>query len=107
MSDGDARAKHDKIIALLNDKQKARLEAIGLPQSASSTGPGSGTGSHCMTGAGMPGMSGCGAAAMSEESQNPFQHDAEGKAVKSLRGRLTSKGTASKADTPKSPAPKS
>jgi len=52
-----------------------------------------------------PGMMGSGAAPGQDENHNPFQQDAEGKAVKSLRERLASKATAPKAETPKGSPP--
>jgi len=88
MSYYDAKAKHDRLMAVLNENQKARLEAIGIPQPAGSGGPG------MMGGGAAPG------------DQNPFQQDAEGKAVKSLRERLASKGTSPKAETSKAPPAK-
>ena len=96
MSNDDARAKYDRLAAVLNENQKGRLEAIGLPLTAPSDGPGS-------TGP-MPGMGHEDAAA--KQDQNPFQKDAEGKAVKSLRERFAPKGTAPKAETPKTPPAK-
>jgi hypothetical protein len=107
MSDDDAKAKHDQLMAVLNENQKARLEAIGLPQPARSGGPGMGPDMPGMGGA-MPGMAAgsSGAAPKQDENQNPFQQDAEAKAVKSLRERLASKGTAPKAETPKAPPAK-
>ena len=105
MSDDDAKAKHDRLMAVLNENQKARLEAIALPQPARSGGPGMGGHKPGM----YPGMPGCpmmGGGAPPTPDQNPFQQDAEGKAVKSLRERLASKGTAPKAETPKAPPAK-
>ncbi len=97
MSDNDARAKRNQLAALLNENQKARLNAIELPPPESSGGPGSGPG--------MPGMSG-GAAPKQDEPQNPFQDEAKGKALKSLRERLGPKATAPKAETSKAPPAK-
>lgn len=89
MSDDDAQAKHDQLMAVVNENQKARLEAIGLPQPARSDGPGMMSASPSLY-----------------NDKNPFRQDAEGKAVKSLRERLVSKGTAPKAETPKAPPAK-
>jgi hypothetical protein len=105
MSDDDAKAKRDQLMAVLNENQKARLEAIGLPQPARSGGPGMGPGMPGMDG-GMPGMMGGAAAPKQDEDQNPFQQDAEGKALKSLRERLASKGAAPKPEAPKAPPAK-
>ena len=105
MSDDQAKAKHDQLMAMLNETQKARLDAIGLPRPARGGGPGMGGGMPGM-GGGMPGMMGAGAAPKQDEDQNPFQQDAEGKAVKSLRDRLAPKGAAPKAEAPKASPPK-
>jgi hypothetical protein len=104
MSDDDAKAKHDRLMAVLNENQKARLEAIGRLQPAPSGGPGM----TCpMTGAPMPAMMMSGGPGPTpDQDQNPFQQDAEGKALKSLRERLASKGAAPKAETPKGSPPK-
>jgi hypothetical protein len=110
MSDDQAKAKHDQLMAMLNETQKARLDAIGLPRPARGGMPGMGGGMPGMGGGmsgGPPmGMMGGGAAPKQDEDQNPFQQDAEGKAVKALRDRLASKGAAPKVETPKAPPPK-
>jgi len=101
MSDDDAKAKHDQLMALLNENQKARLKAIELPQPA-----GGGPGICPMTGKAKParpGMMGAGPPGWEDESQNPFQQDAEGRAVKSLHERLASKMTAPEAETSEVP----
>jgi len=103
MSDDQAKAKHDQLMAMLNETQKARLEAIGLPRPARGGGTGMGGG---MSGGPPMGMMGGGAAPKQDEDRNPFQQDAEGKAVKALRDRLASKGAAPKVETPKAPPPK-
>jgi hypothetical protein len=92
MSDDDAQAKHDQLVEALSQNQMACLQAIELPQPAPEGG--------------MPGMMGSGASSNQDKDQNPFQQDAEGKAVKSLRERLASKGTAPKAETSKAPPAK-
>ena len=108
MSDDDANAKRDQLMAVLDENQKARVEAIGLPRPAPSDGPGMGAEMPGMAGGmpGGPGMMGGEAAPGEDENQNPFQQDAEGKAVKSLRQRLASKAAAPKAETPKPPPAK-
>ncbi len=77
MTDDDARAKNEQILSALDEDQKARLEAIGLPRRARS-GPGrpedAGPG-----GIGRPADS---------ESTNPFAQEVEAKALNSLRERL-------------------
>ena len=106
MSDDDAKAKHDQLMAVLNENQKARLKAIELPQPAFRGGPGA----ICpLTGKpkpALPGTMGIGPPGWEDDSQNPFQLDAEGKAVKSLHERLASKVTAPQAETPKAPPTK-
>jgi hypothetical protein len=103
MSDDDAKAKHDQLMAVLNENQKARLKAIELPQ------PG-GPGAICpMTGKPKPAVPGtreAGTPFWEDENQNPFQQGAGGKAVKSLHERLASKVTAPEAETPKAPPTK-
>jgi hypothetical protein len=97
MSDNDARAKRNQLARLFDENQKARLNAIDLAPPQPSMDPDAAPG--------MPGMSG-GAAPKQDKDQNPFQQDAQGKSLKSLRERLASKGTAPKAETPKSPPAK-
>jgi hypothetical protein len=92
MSDNDAKAKQDQLLAALDEDQKARLAAVGISQPE--------------VGGGMPGMMCGGCPSNQGENPNPFQQDAKGKALKSLRERLVSKGTAPKADTPKAPPAK-
>jgi len=108
MSDDDAKAKRDQLMAVLDVNQKARVEAIGLPRPAPSDGPGMGAEMPGMAGGmpGGPGMMGGEAAPEQDEKQNPFQQDAEGKAVKSLRQRLAPKATPPKTETPKPPPAK-
>ncbi len=98
ISEKDAGAKRNQLAGLLNDNQKAQMNAIDLPPpEASSPGPD--------TAPGMPGGGGM-AAPQQEQKQNPFQQDVEGKALKSLRERLASKGAAPKSETPKAPPAK-
>lgn len=96
LSDDQAKAKRSQLLAVLTENQLDRLDAIAIPLSASSGGPGK-------TGPLMPGVPGPGSgdAAKQDEKQNPFLEDAEGEAIKSLRERLASKKTASKVETPK------
>ena len=91
MSDDDAKAKQDKILAALDDGQKARLELVALPRPTRGRpgGPGG-------PGAGGPGGAGGG---RQEEPANPFAQETEAKSLKTLRDRLTPKG----ADDRKSP----
>jgi hypothetical protein len=75
MSDDDAKAKHDEILTLLDDGQKARLEAISLPRRRPG-GPG-----------GPPGAGGREGARPAEDA-NPFLEEANAQAISSLRERL-------------------
>lgn len=89
MSDDDAKAKQELILAVLDDEQEGRLNAIGLPRPTGGMG-GGGMGGP---GGGMGGMGGGGQA-----PENPFQQETEGKALASLRQKLG-------AETPAAEAP--
>jgi hypothetical protein len=108
LSSDEAKAKRNKLMAALNEKQKASLAAIGLPQPAHSAAPAaaSETSSCCGGHSGGSCPTGGEAAAKQDENQNPFQKDEASKAVKSLRERLASKTVALKTDAPKVEAPK-
>jgi len=73
MSDGDAQAKHDELLALLDDDQKARLKAIGLPRG-------------CPCGEGGP-PGGMGSPERAEDA-NPFQEEANAEVLAKLRERF-------------------
>jgi hypothetical protein len=79
MSDDAAKAKHDEILALLEDAQKSQLDAIGLPRPQRGAGGGSG---------GPP----------PAPPANPFQDELNGAALKNLRQRFG-------AEAPKSESP--
>jgi len=68
MSDDDAQAKHDEILALLDDDQKSRLNAISLPR-------------------GRPGWPG----GEQDPDANPFQQEANSQALTTLRDRFAPK----------------
>ncbi len=68
LSDEDAQAKHDAILAALDDAQKSQLDAIGLPRPARS-------------GRGVP---------PSAPPANPFQDEQTGGSLQRLRARFTS-----------------
>lgn len=78
LSDDDAQAKHDAILTLLDDEQKARLEKIGLPRPP--RGMGGGPGGSGGPGGGMGGPP--------AEAENPFTGETESQALASLRTRL-------------------
>ena len=90
MSDADAKQTIGKIVALLDEKQNARLKAIDLPRA--STGGGGGA---------KP-AAGAAKGAKADAEENPFKRQTEGHALKSLRERTASKGDAGKAP-PKKP----
>jgi hypothetical protein len=70
--DEEAQAKHDEILALLDDGQKLHLEAISLPRAAR----------------GGPGGGGPGGGGPPAEPDNPFQDEATSQALASLRQRF-------------------
>ncbi|MCY2994945.1 MAG: hypothetical protein NTY19_44855 [Planctomycetota bacterium] len=79
LSDDDAKAKREEILAVLDEAQKAKIDGIGLPRQAraqSSGGP------------------------APTPPANPFSQPTEAKALSSLSGKLTPKKDAT------SPAPK-
>lgn len=80
MSDDDAKAKQDAIMALLDDAQKSQLDAIGLPRPP--RGPGGGS----------PG------GPAKQAPANPFQDETAGKSLQSLRDRFAAKEA--KSDSP-------
>ena len=84
MSDDDAQAKHDAILALLDDAQKPQLDAVGLPRPQRGAGGGPG---------GPP----------KEAPANPFQDETNAKSLQNLRERFAGKEASS--DTA-APAPK-
>ena len=74
MSDDDAQTGHDAILALFDDDQKSRLDAISLPRRRSGgRGPG---------GPGGPG------GGEEDEDANPFQEESSAQAVTHLRERF-------------------
>jgi hypothetical protein len=113
MSDDEAKAKHDKLLAIFTDAQKERFESIGLPRPAGPAGGGGmmGMGGMMGKGGGMPGMGGGmmgkggSGGPKQDQDQNPFQQEATDKALKSLRDRLIAKGGAEK-PKPDAVAPK-
>lgn len=82
MSDDDAQAKHDEILALLDDDQKSRLDAISLPRGRPGGSGGSGRGGP--GGSGGPG----GPGGEQDPDANPFQQEASSQALTTLRDRF-------------------
>jgi hypothetical protein len=85
LSDDAAKEKHEAILAVLDDAQKAQVDSIGLPR-PSRGGPGG-------PGAGGPGGPG---GSRPEPKPNPFQQETEGKSLASLRAKLGAQGDAAK-----------
>jgi hypothetical protein len=79
LSDDDAKAKQEEILATLDEAQKAKMDAIGLPRPAPTQSPG-----------GPP----------QTPPANPFSQPTEAKALSSLSGKLAPKTDATQ------PAPK-
>ena len=75
MTDDEAKANHEKLLALLDEKQQAKQEAIGLPFRRSGGGGGMG--------------GGMGGGAPPDPEANPFADEANANALKSLRDRLS------------------
>jgi hypothetical protein len=84
MTDDDATAKYEALMAVLADDQKSLLETIGLPRPPRAPGGGA-------DGPGVaPGGPG-GAAPAADE--NPFQQDTNVEALESLRRRFVPAAT--------------
>ena len=75
MSDEDAQAKHDEILALFDDGQKSQLDGVGLPRPQRGAGGG---------GPGGPPPA---------PPANPFQDEANSAALKNLRQRFDAPGS--------------
>ncbi len=69
LTDEEAKDKHEKLLALLDEQQQAKQEAIGLPFRRGGGG-------------------GMGGGAPPDPDANPFADEANAKALKSLRERL-------------------
>ena len=74
LTDDEAKDKHEKLLALLDEKQQAKQEAIGLPFRRGGGGGGMG--------------GGMGGGAPPDPDANPFADEANAKALKSLHERL-------------------
>ena len=93
MSDEDAQTTHDKLLALLEEEQNARLEAVSLPRrrGGGRGGPGGGgPGGPGGGGPGGPGGGGPGGPGGGEEAEdaNPFQEEPNAEALTRLRERF-------------------
>ena len=85
LSDDDAKAKNDQILALLDDGQKAQLDAIGLPRPQRGAGGGSPGGPPPAPPA------------------NPFQDETNAAALKNLRQKVGGETAPGDAGTPAAP----
>jgi hypothetical protein len=77
LTDDEATALHDELLALFDEGQKAKQDAIGLPfrRGGGSGGPGGG-------------MGGPGGAAKPEPDANPFEQEQNAEALQSLLARF-------------------
>lgn len=75
LTDDEAEAKHKELLALFDDQQKSKQDAVGLPRG----------------GFGGGGGGGFGGGAPPAPDANPFESEANAKALKTLRERLSSK----------------
>jgi hypothetical protein len=82
LSDEDAQAKHDEILALLDEGQKSQLDGVGLPRPPRGAGGG---------GPGGP---------PAAPPANPFQDEANSAALKNLRQRFDAPAPTSDASPP-------
>jgi hypothetical protein len=102
MSDDEAKAKHDKLLSLLDDAQKSRVAAIDLPRPQRPGGPG-GAGPGGPGGKGPGGFGGKGPGGPGEDPDaNPFKQETDAKALDGLRHRLAPKEEAEKTPPKKS-----
>lgn len=81
LTDDDAKAKHEAILALLDEGQKSQLDAIGLPRPPRGSGGGPG---------GPP----------RETPANPFQDETNAKSLQNLRDRIAASAAGSEKATP-------
>ncbi|HUT90833.1 MAG TPA: hypothetical protein VMY37_15115 [Thermoguttaceae bacterium] len=90
MSDDDAQAKHDEILAVLDEDQKSRLDAIDLPRRRPGGGGPGGPGGPGGGGSGGPGGGGPGGPGGGEQAEdaNPFQEESNAEALTHLRERF-------------------
>lgn len=81
LTDEEAEKKYNDLLALFDDAQKAKQEAIGLPRPRGGAGGGFGGGGGGFGGGGAP----------PAPDANPFESDANANSLKALRERLTAK----------------
>jgi hypothetical protein len=93
LSDEDAQQKHDALLALMEDAQKAKTEAVSIPfrrgGSGGSGGRGGSAGNSSGGRGGSSGTSGGGnRSAAAEDNTNLFREGSSAEAIQALLGRL-------------------
>ena len=90
LSDEDAQQKHDALLALMEDSQKAKTEAVSIPfRRSSSGGRGGSAGNNSGGRGGSSGNSGGGnRGAAAEDNTNLFREGSSAEAIQALLGRL-------------------
>jgi hypothetical protein len=93
LSDEDAQQKHDALLALMEDAQKAKTEAVSIPfrrgGSGGSGGRGGSAGNSSGGRGGSSGTSGGGnRGAAAEDNTNLFREGSSAEAIQALLGRL-------------------
>ncbi|HIN96139.1 MAG TPA: hypothetical protein EYN03_10895 [Planctomycetes bacterium] len=90
LSDEDAQQKHDALLALMEDAQKAKTEAVSIPfRRGSSGGRGGSAGNNSGGRGGSSGTSGAGnRGASAEDNTNLFREGSSAEAIQALLGRL-------------------
>ncbi|MFP6604588.1 MAG: hypothetical protein VB862_18800 [Pirellulaceae bacterium] len=90
LSDEDAQQKHDALLALMEDAQKAKTEAVSIPfRRSGSGGRGGSAGNNSGGRGGSSGNSGGGnRGASAEDDTNLFREGSSAEAIQALLGRL-------------------
>jgi len=90
LSDEDAQQKHDALLALMEDAQKAKTEAVSIPfRRGGSGGRGGSAGNNSGGRGGSEGNSGGGnRGASAEDNTNLFRDGSSAEAIQALIGRL-------------------
>ncbi|MFP6575870.1 MAG: hypothetical protein VB912_12000 [Pirellulaceae bacterium] len=90
LSDEDAQQKHDALLALMEDAQKAKTEAVSIPfRRGGSGGRGGSAGNNSGGRGGSSGNSGGGNRdASAEDDTNLFREGSSAEAIQALLGRL-------------------
>ena len=90
LSEEDAQQKHDALLALMEDAQKAKTEAVSIPfRRGGSGGRGGSAGNNSGGRGGSEGNSGGGnRGASAEDNTNLFRDGSSAEAIQALIGRL-------------------